>query len=140
MVDDAQANFAKGEYLAGMNILTKATNASDQAERAGALLAYGRFYENLVGNVDYAMTFYTDILRTNLPENDPVKTAALAEISKIKLLRMKFTTEDNFLRKLKPAESATESERAEQIQQLLSIVEKKPDYYKISEVYYQLGR
>jgi tetratricopeptide (TPR) repeat protein len=139
-VDDAKALFAKGDYLAGMNILTKETNATDHVRRAQALLTYGSFYEDLVGNPDYAVSFYENVLRLNLPENDPLRAEAIKKISGLKLLRIQYSAEDNLLKKLKPAESANDSEKAQQIQQLLSIVQHKPDYYKLSEVYYQLGR
>src|SRR5512140_294477 len=94
MSAEAEAFFAKGEYLKGMNILTKAMNAPDPAERSQAMQAYGRFYENTVGNVDYALTFYSDILRLNLPENDAVKSAANKDVSRIKLLKVQYRTED----------------------------------------------
>jgi tetratricopeptide (TPR) repeat protein len=138
--DEAKAFFDKGDYLQGMNILTKAMNAPDPVERARAQQAYGRFYENIVGNVDYALNFYNDVLRSNLPEGDPIKSAALKDASRIKVLKIQYKTEDTLLKKLRPAESIGESEKKEQIAQLLAIVKQKPDYYRLSEVYYQIGR
>jgi hypothetical protein len=138
--DEAQALFTKGEYIQGRNVLTKALNDPDPAQRASAMLVYARFYDNIVGNTDYAFNFYNDIGRMNLPENDPVKSAALKETNRIKDLKIQYKTEDAFLKKLKPAELAGEHERFEIIAQLLSITQHKPDYYRLSEVYYQLGR
>jgi hypothetical protein len=138
--DEAAAFFAKGEYLKGQNVLTKAMNAQDPAERASAMLAYANFYENIVGNIDYASNFYADVLRISLPDSDPIKEAARKEISKIKVLKGEYQKEDTLLKKLLPAESASDDIRKGQISQLLAIIQQKPQYYRLADVYYQLGR
>ena len=81
--DEAEALFAQGEYLQGRNILTKALNNPDPVQRAYALQAYARFYENIAGNTDNALTIYGDILRTNLPVDHPMNLSAQKEISRL---------------------------------------------------------
>ena len=138
--DEAEALFAQGEYLQGRNILTKALNDPDPVERANALQSYARFYENIAGNTDNALTFYGDILRTNLPVDHPLKLSAQKEISRLKQLKVQYKAEDALLRKLQLSEVVSPDENRKQITQLLAIIEQKPDYYRLSEVYYQLGR
>jgi tetratricopeptide (TPR) repeat protein len=140
MADEAQRLFAKREYLNGMNILTKAMNSPDPTEKARAQQTYAAFYEDTVGNFDYALTFYNEILRSSLPEDNPTKLAALKAVSRLKLWKIQYRAEDLLLKKIKPAESANENERKTQVAQLQSIIQQKPEYYRLSEVYYQLGR
>lgn len=136
----AQALFAKGEYLGGMNILTKAVNDPDPAGRARALDAYAKFYENLVGNAGYAMNLYEDILRVNLPADHPIKVSAQKEIGRLKSLQTQYAFEDNIIKKLQPPEILSPEKNEQQAEQLHSIIVKKPDYYRVHEVYYLLGR
>ena len=138
--DEAEALFAQGEYLKGRSILTKALNDPDPVQRVYALQAYARFYENIVGNTDNALTFYGDILRTNLPADHPMKLSAQKEISRLKQLKIQYKTEDALLRKLQLSETVSPDENRKQITQLLAIIGQKPDYYRLSEVCYQLGR
>jgi tetratricopeptide (TPR) repeat protein len=139
--DEAQAFFAKGDYLSGMNILTKAMNDPDPVQRSLALEAYAKFYENIVGNTDYALSLYGQVIRTNLPPDHPIKTSVQKEIDRLNLLKAQNSKEDTFLRRLKPAELlSNETEKKERIAQLRSLIEQKPGYYRLSEVYYQLGR
>ena len=138
--DEAEALFAQGEYLQGRNILTKALNDPDPVQRAYALQAYARFCENIAGNMDNALTFYGDILRTNLPVDHPMKLSAQKEISRLKQLKIEYKAEDALLRKLQLSETVSPDENRKQITQLLAIIEQKPGYYRLSEVYYQLGR
>lgn len=136
----AQALFAKGEYLNGMNILTTAINDPDPLKRATALQAYAKFYENLVGNAGYALNFYEDILRVNLPADNPIKVSAEKEISRLKSLKTQYAFEDNILKRLQPPEILSPEKNNQQADQLRSIIDKKPDYYRVHEVYYLLGR
>jgi Tfp pilus assembly protein PilF len=138
--DEAEALFAQGEYLKGRDILTKALNDPDPMQRAYALQAYARFYENIAGNIDNALTFYGDILRTNLPVDHPMKLSAQKEIGRLKQLKIEYKAEDALLRKLQLSETVSPDENRKRITQLLAIIEQKPDYYRLSEVYYQLGR
>ncbi|MGA2916647.1 MAG: hypothetical protein ABSE89_11540 [Sedimentisphaerales bacterium] len=138
--DEAEALFAKGEYLKGMNILTKSINDSDPVQRANALQKYAEFYENLVGNTNYAMTLYGDILKTNLPDDHPIKSSAQKEIDRLTSLKVRYGSEDVLLKRLRPPEIAGPAEISHQINRLLAIINEKPDYYRISEVYYHLGR
>jgi hypothetical protein len=138
--DEAEALFAQGEYLQGRNILTKALNDPDPVQRANALQSYARFYENIAGNIDNALTFYGDILRTNLPVDHPLKLSAQKEISRLKQLKIEYKAEDALLRKLQLSEVVSPDENRKRITQLLSIIKEKPGYYRLSEVYYQLGR
>lgn len=138
--DEAEALFAKGDYLKGMNILIAAINDPDPVRRADVLQTYARFYENIVGNTDYALMLYGDILKTNLPAEHPIKASAQKEISRLNLLKTQYGAENAVLKKLRPPEATSPGENSRQTAQLLSIIDKKPDYYRISEVYYQLGR
>ena len=138
--DKAEASFVKGDYLKGMNILTAAINDPDPVQRADALQTYARFYENIVGNTDYALMLYGNILRTNLPAEHLIKASAQKEISRLNLLKTQHGAENAVLKKLRPPEATSPGENSRQTAQLLSIIDKKPDYYRISEVYYQLGR
>jgi tetratricopeptide (TPR) repeat protein len=138
--DEAKAPFEKGEYLKGINILTKALNDPDPVQRANALQTYAAFYENLVGNTTYALSLYSDILRTNLPADHPLKSSAQKEISRLNSLKSQYKQEDNLLKRLQTPEIISPSDNSRQIQLLLSVIDKKPDYYRLSEVYYNLGR
>lgn len=138
--DEAESLFAKGEYFKGMNILTEAINAADPVQRAGALQTYARFYENLAGNTSYALTLYDDILKTNLADDHPIKSSAQKEISRLKSLKVQYGSEDVLLKSLRPAESISSDKNNRQITQVRSIIDKKPQYYRLSEVYYYLGR
>jgi tetratricopeptide (TPR) repeat protein len=138
--DEAQALFAQGKYLEGRDILTKALNDPDPSQRASAMLVYGRFYDNIVGNTDYALNFYNDIWRTNIPADHPVKLSAQKEVNRIRQLKVQYQTEDALLGKLKLSEKVSPDETQKRITQLLAIISQKPDYYRLSEAYYQLGR
>jgi hypothetical protein len=138
--DEAEVLFAQGKFLQGRDILTKALNDPDPVQRAYALQAYARFYENIAGNMDNALTVYGDILQTNLPADHPMKLSAEKEISRIRQLRIQYKSEDELLKKLQLSEKVSPEESKKQIAQLLEIVRQKPDYYKLFEVYYQLGR
>jgi tetratricopeptide (TPR) repeat protein len=136
----ADALFAKGEYLGGMNILTKALNNPDPLERAKALEAYAKFYENLVGNAGYTLNLYEDILRVNLPADHPIKASAQKEIGRLKSIQSKYAAEDNIIKRLQAPEILSPEKNEQQAEQLISIIDKKPDYYRIHEIYYLLGR
>jgi tetratricopeptide (TPR) repeat protein len=138
--DEAQSLFANGKYLEGMNILTAAINDPDPVQRAYALEAYAEFYENIVGNTGYALTMYGNILGTNLPVGHPIRALAQKEIDKLKLLKSQYNAEDTLLKKLQPPEVAKPEENIRQATLLRSIIDKKPDYYRLYEVYYHLGR
>lgn len=137
---DADSCFAKGDYLAGMNILTKEINNSDPNLRAAALHTYAGFYENLVGNHSYASMLYNDILKTKLPVNAPLKLSAQNEIGKLRNLRVLYGSEDLLLKRLRPVETMKPGDLAHQINLLKAIVDNKPEYYRLAEVYYYLGR
>jgi hypothetical protein len=92
--DEAQSLFAKGEYLKGQNILLKAINSSDPVEKARAQQTYAQFYENIVGNIDYALNFYNDLLQTKLPLDHPLRSAAQTAISRIKAWKVQYSEED----------------------------------------------
>jgi tetratricopeptide (TPR) repeat protein len=138
--DEADALFAKGEYLKGINILTAAINDPNPVQQADALQTYAKFYENFVGNTDYALTLYGNILKTNLPPNHPIKVSAQKEIDRLRLLKTQYGSENVLLRKLRPAETMNLDENGWLIVQLCAIIDKKPEYYRLSEVYYYLGR
>jgi len=138
--DEAKTLFEKGEYLKGISILTKALNEPDPVLRAKALQTYADFYENLVGNTTYALSLYNDILRTSLPADNPIKIAAQKEISRLNSLKSQFKKEDALLKKIAANESISQAINSEQAKQLLSIINQKPNYYRLSEVYYRLGR
>ncbi|MDD5134481.1 MAG: hypothetical protein PHP01_03600 [Phycisphaerae bacterium] len=138
--DQAEDLFAKGEYLGGMNILTKAINNPDPAGRATALEAYAKFYENIVGNAGYATNLYEDILRVNLPAEHPIKATAQKEIGRLKSLKTQYAFEDNIIKRLQPPEILSPEKNERQAEQLQTIIDKKPDYYRLCEVYYLLGR
>jgi tetratricopeptide (TPR) repeat protein len=138
--DEAKALFEKGDYLKGINILTKALNDPDPVQRANALQVYAAFYENLVGNTAYAQSLYSDILGTNLPADNQLKISAQKEISRLNSLKSQYSPQDTILKKLQATEIISPLENSRQAQQLISIIKKNPDYYRLSEVYYQLGR
>jgi tetratricopeptide (TPR) repeat protein len=138
--DEAQALFAQGKFLQGRDILTKALNDADPNRRADALLANARFYENIAGNTDNALIIYGDILRINLPVDHPVKLSAQKEISRLGQLKIQYKSQDELLNKLLPSEKLSPVESKKQIALLLEIIRQQPDYYRLSEVYYQLGR
>ncbi len=138
--DEAEALFAQGEYLRGRDILTKALNDPDPVQRAYALETYARFHENIVGNTDNALTFYGDILRTNLPVDHPMKLSAQKDIDRLKQLKIQYKAEDALLKKLQLSEVVSPDENRKRVAQLRAVIEQKPGYYRLSEVYYQLGR
>jgi tetratricopeptide (TPR) repeat protein len=137
---DANSAFAKKDYLAGMNILTKAINDSDPNKKADALYTFANFYENLVGNHTYALMLYNDILKTNLREDCALKMSAQNKIKNLRFLKKLYNSEDLILKRLRLAEAVTPDEIDHQMTLLQSIIEKKPEYYRLAEVYYYLGR
>ncbi|HBG28125.1 MAG: hypothetical protein A2Y10_06550 [Planctomycetes bacterium GWF2_41_51] len=137
---DANALFEKGDYLGGMSILTKAINNTDPNQRAAALSTYAKFYENLVGNHSYALMLYNDILKTKLPADNPLKLSAQKEIGKFRALKTLYGSQDLLLKRLRPVETMKPDDIQHQIAQLQSIIDNKPDYYRLAEVYYYLGR
>jgi hypothetical protein len=138
--DEAKALFAQGKFLQGRDILTKALNDPDPNQRADALQAYAGFYENIAGNTDNALSLYGDILRTNLPADHPEKFLAQKEINRIRQLKIQYKAEDELLRRLQLSSKVSPDENKKQITQLLAIIQQKPDYYRLFEVHYQLGR
>jgi hypothetical protein len=138
--EEAEAQFARGEYFKGMGILTKAINDPTPVRRALALQTYARFYENLVGNTDYALMLYGNILRTNLPADNSIRASAQKEISRLKSLKVRYRAEDALLKRLRPPEIMSPGENNRQAVQLRSIIDKKPDFYRLYEVFYRLGR
>lgn len=138
--DEAKALFEKGEYFKGINILTKAFNDPDPNLRAGALETGADFYENLVGNTNYAQSLYSQILKTELGADNPIKISAQKEFSRLESLKSKFMPQDLLLKKLAMFETTNKAEINQEIQQLISIVNERPDYYRLAEVYYYLGR
>jgi len=123
-----------------MGVLTAAINDPDPVRRALALQTYARFYENLVGNTDYALMLYRNILRTNLPADNSIKASTQKEISRLKSLKVQYRAEDVLLKRLRPPEIMSPGENNRQAVQLRSIIDKKPDFYRLHEVYYRLGR
>lgn len=137
---EAEAQFARGEYFKGMGVLTAAINDPDPVRRALALQTYARFYENLVGNTNYALMLYGNILRTNLPADNSIKASTQKEISRLKSLKVQYRAENALLKRLRPPEIMSPGENNRQAVQLRSIIDKKPDFYRLHEVYYRLGR
>jgi tetratricopeptide (TPR) repeat protein len=137
---DANAFFSKGDYLSGMNILTKAINTPDPNQRAAALLVYANFYEKSVGNYSYATMLYSDILKTVLPASSPLKVSAQKQIYGLRILKSLYGSEDLILKRIRPVETMKSEDIAHQISQLQTIIDKKPEYYRLAEVYYYLGR
>lgn len=137
---DANALFDKGDYLGGMNILTKAINNPDPNQKVSALNTYAKFYENLVGNYSYASMLYNDILKTKLPADHPLKLSAQKEIGKFRALKTLYGSQDLLLKRLRPAETIKPEDIKHQIAQLQLIIDNKPQYYRLAEVYYYLGR
>lgn len=135
-LQDANAFFAKGDYLSGMNIMTKAITSPDPNQKANALYFYAKFYDNIMGNHTYSLMLYTDILKIN----NPLRLNAQQEIEKLRKLKTQYSAEDLLLKKLKPAEILSQKEIDNQLSELKSIIDKKPQYYRIAEVYYYLGR
>ncbi len=138
--EEAEARFARGEYFEGMGVLTPVLNDPDPVRRALAFQTYARFYEDLVGNTDYALMLYGNILGINLPEDNSIKASAKKEISRLKSLKAQYRAEDALLKGLQPPEIISPDKNSEQVAQLRSIIDKKPDFYRLHEVYYRLGR
>jgi hypothetical protein len=138
--EQAESLFAKGEFLQGMNILTAVMNASDPLVQASALETYAKFYENYVGNFDYALILYANVLKTNLSADHPIKISAQKGVDRLRTLKTQYGSENVLLKRMRPAESMSRDENNRMIIQLLTIIEKKPQFYRLSEVYYYLGR
>lgn len=139
---DAEKRFQNGEYREGFAVLTQAYGdpSLDPEQRSAVLQAFAQFYEKLVGNHAMALTFYTKILNLDLPAEHPGKQAALQEERRLRALEEAYAAQDQLLRKLQTTQETLEVyEIEEQIVALQALLDEYPDYYKRSEVLYELG-
>ena len=132
--------FQEGRYLEGMNLLRAESNSPDPVRKAAALKASAEYQEQLVGNVEYAQRLYQNILTLELPVGNMLKTDADKQIERINACRMRFPAGDLLLQRLQPPDVVNPGRRKRQTVLLREVAEKRPDYYRIYEVYYHLGR
>ncbi len=143
-VAEAQAHFDKGQYPQGRDVLHKALGdeSISSSQKAEVFKTLAQFYEELVGDNKNASKFYSRILKTDLPADHQLKSLAQKEISRIEERAKKYSQQNAYLKKLRLSFSKklSENESKEQIAQLQTIANDYPQYYRLPEVYYYLGR
>jgi tetratricopeptide (TPR) repeat protein len=138
--DEAKALFKNGDYVKGQNLLLSVLNDPNVQNRCRAQDVYARFYMDMVGNYDVAITSFAAIARSSLGQDDPVKISAVQELKKLANLKNQYASEDRMLRTLHSPEVSKPEQIQEQITLLKAVVDGKPGYYRLAEAYYHLGK
>jgi len=142
-LSQTQALLEQKEYSKAFNLLrqTVRDKTLSPSQRAQALKAQAQFYEELMGNFEGALGLYKRILRTELPEDHPLKSLANKEISKLVSLEQRYRKQNRLLQKARTSTSKSTNEKikVEQIELLQNFIRDNPEYYKLAEAYYYLG-
>lgn len=143
-IDKAHAEFSRGRYREGRDILNKALRGEspDSPQRNQILSSLGDFNCEYVGNFDTAITFYSQIVNSDSGDDQDMKIQAQEKIAGIEALKRKFSGQDILLKELSARSSKRDQPQQTKadISRLKNMALQNPDYYRIAEVYFHLGR
>jgi hypothetical protein len=110
-------------------------------QHAQVLKAQAEFYEELIGDPDGALRFHKKILRTELPDNHPIKSSADKEIARLESMEQRYSKQNILLKKVRIITSSMADKKTatDQIALLRNLIRDNPEYYKLTDAYYYLG-
>lgn len=149
-VSRATACFDSGAYRQGLSILSTALEDGKLAAADKARISYAQasFYECYVGSYDKAAAYYRQVLACGEQADAAMQEKARSRIETLAALRREYQAEDRILAQhrvsqwektdsVTPEQQEAWKQSARQIEQL---IDAHPDYYRLAEVYYYLGR
>ena len=140
---DAKALFEQGQYKEGLDVLNLALRKyrMEPLSQVHVRESLAEFYEDYVGNYGTALRQYKQILKAPLPADDPMKSLAQKEISRLEALDAEHSRQNALLRKLRSSTSRRqdEAEIKEQVARLETFIKDNSEYYRLAEACYYLG-
>jgi tetratricopeptide (TPR) repeat protein len=140
----AQSLIGQNKYGEALSILNTSRRDKDLSDslRLEILKMLVVFNERTVGDYRKVEKFLQEIIRFPAAINRPVRFFAEKEIIRLKTLNAKYRKENNFLKKIKII-SMSGNKKDKQVlikDQIENFILDNPDYYRLAEIYYYLGR
>lgn len=140
---EAKDLFKQGQYKEGLDVLNLALRQyrMEPLNQIHVRKSLAEFYEKYVGNYDVALRHYKQILKAPLPADDPMRSLAQKEISRLEALDTGHSRQNSLLRQMRTSTSKRQDEAdvKEQVAMLEAFVRDNPEYYRLTEACYYLG-
>lgn len=140
-VSSAWSHIEAGELREGLAILgrERLRRSLPPGKRAAVLRALARFYEQYIGDPAKARRFNRQVLKLDLPEDEPSSAAARAALARLDAQADRFRKEDRLLEQVR-VRTRDPEQRQRRVEALEELVGSRADYPQLASAWYYLGK